>query len=95
MTSLLQVRIDKKKKEQAQKIFKNLGMDLTTGVNVFISAVVRAKGIPFDLYDDFDDEDKKELHPETIRQIQQGNKDFKNGKYYTLEEVKKMLKTKK
>jgi DNA-damage-inducible protein J len=90
MTSLLQVRIDKKKKEKAQKIFKNLGMDLTTGVNVFISAVVREKGIPFDLYED--DEDEKELKPEIIKAIQEAHEDYLAGKYYTLEEAKKILK---
>lgn len=92
MTSLLQVRIDKNKKDEARKILKNLGMDLTTGVNVFISAVIRERGIPFDLYDD---EDKKELKPEIIKEIQQGYDDFKKGNVYTLEEVKNMIKTKK
>jgi len=90
MTSLLQVRIDKKKKEQARKIFRNLGMDLTTGVNVFISAVIRAKGIPFNLYED--NEDGKEFKPEIIKEIQKAHEDCLAGRCYTLEEAKKILK---
>lgn len=86
MNSLLQIRIDKEKKEQAQEVFKNLGMNLTTGINIFLSAVLRERGIPFQLYEE--DENSRKLSKETIRNLKAAQKDFKKGDVYTLEEVK-------
>jgi hypothetical protein len=37
-------------------------------------------------------EDELELSEKTIKEIQRARKDIKNGKYLTLEEVKKRLK---
>jgi DNA-damage-inducible protein J len=88
MTSLLQIRIDKQKKEQAQEIFKNLGMSLTTGINIFLSAVLRERGIPFQLYED---ESNKTLSKETLKKLKQGYEDIEKGDVYTLEEVKSHL----
>ena len=36
-------------------------------------------------------EDTKELSEETLKEIEQAKKDFKEGKYYTHEQVKKEL----
>ena len=46
-TATIQLRIDRKTKAQSQAIFKKLGMDISTGVKLFLSQVVRTKGIPF------------------------------------------------
>ena len=47
MNTTLQIRIDQKDKAQAQKILKDLGMDLSTGVKTFIRQVVIDKALPF------------------------------------------------
>lgn len=47
MNTTLQIRIDKKDKIEAQKIFKGMGMDLTAGVKSFIRQVVTNKAMPF------------------------------------------------
>ncbi len=47
MNTTLQIRIDSKDKKDAQKIFKDLGMDITTGVKSFIKQVVIDKALPF------------------------------------------------
>jgi len=40
-------RTDEEIKRQANAIFADLGMDMTTGVNVLLRALVREKGFPF------------------------------------------------
>ncbi len=43
----LQVRIDKKTKDKAQKIFKDMGIDMSSGIKLFLSRVVNTESIPF------------------------------------------------
>jgi DNA-damage-inducible protein J len=43
------IRIDPDLKEQANAIFEELGLTLSTAVNVFLRAVVREGGMPFDM----------------------------------------------
>ena len=46
-TTTIQLRIDKITKNKAQDIFKKLGMDLSSGMKLFLSQVIRTKSIPF------------------------------------------------
>ena len=43
------VRTDKKIKQQAQAIFSELGMDMSTAVNVFLRQAIKHNGFPFEL----------------------------------------------
>jgi DNA-damage-inducible protein J len=43
----IHVRIDADMKKQAQLIFTDMGLDLTTAVNMFIKQVVRTRTFPF------------------------------------------------
>lgn len=43
------IRIDPEVKEQASEIFDELGLSLSAAVNIFLRAVVRRKGMPFDV----------------------------------------------
>ena len=43
------IRTDKEIKQQAQKIFSDLGMDMSTAINVFLRQAIRYRGFPFDL----------------------------------------------
>jgi len=47
MNTTFQMRIDKKDKAEAQKILKALGMDLSSGVNMFIKQLITDKAVPF------------------------------------------------
>ena len=47
INTTIQVRIDKKTKQQAQAIFKKMGMDLSGAMKIFLSQVVRVKAMPF------------------------------------------------
>ena len=46
-TSLLQVRIDDTLKNEASKVFENLGIDTSTAVRMFLKRAVLDNGIPF------------------------------------------------
>lgn len=43
------IRIDPDLKEQTNAVFEELGLTLSTAVNVFLRAVVREGGMPFDV----------------------------------------------
>ena len=40
-------RVDKKRKEQANDLFKNLGMNTSVALNMFLTQCVREQSIPF------------------------------------------------
>mgnify|MGYP000308796720 CR=1 FL=1 len=46
-TSLLQVRVEDTLKDEAAKIFDNLGIDTSTAVRMFLKRAVMENGIPF------------------------------------------------
>lgn len=47
MTSTIQVRVDSKMKKSADVAFKNMGLDMSSGVKLFLHQVVRSGSIPF------------------------------------------------
>ena len=48
-TSVVQVRVDTALKEQAAKIFEDLGIDLSTAIRMFLKRSVLDNGIPFSM----------------------------------------------
>ena len=48
-TTNLNIRTDKEIKEEAEKIYSSLGLNMTTAINMFLRASIRESGIPFDL----------------------------------------------
>jgi len=45
----LSIRMDKDLKEQAEKTFSELGLNMTTAINVFVRQSVRQGKIPFEI----------------------------------------------
>ena len=48
-TTNLNIRTDKAVKDQAEEIFNELGLSMTTAVNLFLITSIREHGIPFAL----------------------------------------------
>lgn len=48
-TTNLNIRTDKTVKEAAESIFEELGLNMTTAVNMFLRQTIRENGIPFSL----------------------------------------------
>ena len=48
-TTNLNIRTDKAVKDQAELIFNELGLNMTTAINMFLRTTIRENGIPFSL----------------------------------------------
>ena len=48
-TTNLNIRTDKDVKDQAEQIFSELGLNMTTAINMFLRTTIREQGIPFSL----------------------------------------------
>ena len=48
-TTIFSVRMDKEIKSQCETIYGELGINLTTAINVFLRQSLRAGGFPFDV----------------------------------------------
>lgn len=48
-TTNLNIRTDKVIKDQAEEIFRELGLNMTSAINIFLRTTIRENGIPFDL----------------------------------------------
>ena len=48
-TTNLNIRTEKAIKDQAEEIFNELGLNMTTAINMFLRSTIREHGIPFDL----------------------------------------------
>ena len=47
------IRLDKEVKEQAERMFSDFGMNLSTAFNIFVRQSLRQGKIPFEIYDPF------------------------------------------
>ena len=48
-TPTTNMRLDPELKDEALQILEPLGLNLTSAVNIFLKAVVREKGLPFEV----------------------------------------------
>jgi DNA-damage-inducible protein J len=48
-TTNISIRMDVELKKQAEKLFSDLGMNMTTAFNIFLRQAVRQQRIPFDI----------------------------------------------
>lgn len=56
------VKVDASTKKEAENIFNDLGLNMTTGINIFLKAVSRERAIPFSL-------DLKEANDESLKAL--------------------------
>jgi DNA-damage-inducible protein J len=49
MTATISARIDADKKRQAEALFAEFGLSLSTAINLFINQAIAYQGIPFEL----------------------------------------------
>ena len=49
LTTNLNIRMERDVKEQAERVFSDLGLTMTAAVNLFLRAAIRERGIPFPL----------------------------------------------
>ncbi len=86
-TTNLNIRTEKAIKEQAEEIFNELGLNMTTAVNMFLRTTIREHGIPFELKLDVPNET-------TFAAIEEGRKlvaDPSAPRYSNMDELKEAL----
>ncbi len=45
----IQIRIDQKTKKQAKRVFDDLGIDISSGIKIFLNQVIKKNSIPFSI----------------------------------------------
>lgn len=84
--TLVNFRIDEETKKEMEKVCDELGMTVTTALNIFIKKMTREKRIPFDVsIDPFYSKSNMKAINESIKELEEGKVIVK-----TLEELEAM-----
>ena len=86
-TTNLNIRTEKAIKDQAEEIFNELGLNMTTAINLFLRTAIREHGIPFDLKLDVPNNT-------TVAAIEEGRKlmaDSTAPRYSSIDDLKAAL----
>lgn len=66
-TANVNFRLDKQTKKEAEELFEDLGLNMTTALTMFVKASIREQGIPFEVRRDIP-------NAETIAAIEEGRR---------------------
>ena len=87
LTSAINVQVNAKDKEEATNILKDLGLNMSTFINMAIKQVIKKDGLPFEISNP---KPSKELL-EALEEGEQIIKDMENGKRKGYHNVKQMF----
>ena len=87
-TTNLSIRIDTETKRQAEQLFGNLGMSISTAFNIFVKQSLRERRIPFSISENISDNENYEA----LREARRIARDPKVKGYADVEEALKELK---
>jgi len=79
------IRLDREIKENAERLFNDLGMNLSTAFNIFARQSLRQGKIPFEIYDPFYGEKNQAVLRKSIAEFEAGK-----TVEHTMEELKAM-----
>ena len=86
MTKSLNLRVDAELKAQAERIFSELGLPVSTAITMFLKSVVRHRGIPWELRLD------ETPNAETLKAIQEVEQGVNLvGPFHSVDEVMEEL----
>ena len=72
-TTSITIRMDEKLKKQAEILFEDMGINMTTAITMFTKAVVRQNKIPFEIADEpFYSESNMRVLEQRIADIESG-----------------------
>ena len=86
-TTNLNIRIDAKLKKESDNLFKELGLNMSTAINMFLTKCVSTASIPFKI-------EKNKPGKDLIEAIKEGEqilKDLKSGKRKGYDSMEDML----
>ncbi len=84
----INVNVDSKIKEEATNVLKNLGLNMSTAINMFLVQVIKTEGIPFEVKNNTYNMNLVEAMAE-LQYIKEHPEEYK--KYKTREDLKKSL----
>lgn len=88
LTSAINVNVPTEVKEESSSIFNNLGLNMSTAINMFLKKVIYERGIPFDVKEP---KPSKELL-EALQELEYMEKHPEEYKSYSnIEDLKKDL----
>lgn len=88
LTSVINVNVDSKIKEEATNILKDLGLNMSTFINMALTQVVKRNGVPFEVVNSKLSKELLEALKETKAMI---NNPDKYPRYSNSEDLKKAL----
>ena len=88
LTSPINVMVDSKTKEDANRILKDLGLSMSTAINLFLKQVIKNDGLPFEVKN-------RKPSKELIEALKEADDIIKNPDKYkgytNMEELKESL----
>ncbi len=88
LTSVINVNVDSRIKKDASNILKDLGLNMSTFINMALIQVVKRNGLPFEVVNTKPDKDMIEALSEVNEMI---NNPEKYPRYSNREDLKKAL----
>lgn len=85
----VQFRVDDELKENATKIYEDLGLDLSSALRMFMKKTVMVNGIPFQMYVSDEPVDNKGME-EALAEMRRISKENGNDKL-TLDEINEII----
>lgn len=88
MNTTLQIRVDQKVKEKARKAFVTAGLDMSSGVKLYLTHVANTGKMPFEMftYDNIPEAEKKKI----VRELNRDLAKIKSGKAKLYDDVEAM-----
>lgn len=88
MNTTLQIRLDQKTKEKARKAFSAAGLDMSTGMKIYLTHVANTGKMPFEMftYNNIPEPEKKKIMRELNRELVK----IRGGKAKLYDNVEKM-----
>ncbi len=84
-TTNISIRMDVELKKQAEQLFSELGMNMTTAFNIFLRQAVRQQRIPFDVA-------LKMPNAETIAAMEEADRISRDPSVKSYTDVEQMMK---
>lgn len=83
------INMDDAVKDEFSHVVKDLGLNVTSAVNLFARAVIREKGIPFQVT--LQTKEERDWNDYFNGELRRGLEDMAAGRTYTVEEAKDYL----
>lgn len=86
MKASVNIKMDEKVRDEAKLLFAQMGLDMTTAVNMFLLAAIREKGLPFSVTTVSNVIDEKKLETFFAEKLRKAESQEKQGQMRSFDE---------